>query len=1406
MVYFSEGDASPVLSEFSTLAMASSYRPGSDNGRLKPSVRAVGVSKEYARKWTLQDAFRELYQNWKDAIIASNALSLREFQPVMQYLETETLVTIHGPVTPSFQGTPGPLLGYIRHNKRKGYVELVNFNAQLTNRALDLGVTTKEGDKNLAGSHGEGLKIAAVVLLRNSHRLTIDASSYHWDFAFFPPSKTELACTLQAATSDEIRKAKEAHSAAVKAGKKLELTPDIREDVAVCIGKCGGARVSIHDFQSWTKAILDLNPPSPSDIIHTDHGDLLLSPEFEGRLYFKGLILTNPEPLGKGYVYGYNFLRGQVNRFREHLTKPSEEAIAITRIWEDAIRTGGDRVLDRYITILQEDPTCAEIIHTEREISRATAQLLWNRLIRDASDCFFYYEKREDKAAKVAEFIQKDLKKKPSEISGPCWSILRHFKFIRTPQEEKMRSLRRAQPVVPEATIFSQSVERALSVCLALNPTTADITVSYVDGADASTDILFTAEKDKKILLVPHRWLEFQTAHESSHCEVSSLPIMRKLCAQSFTCDHIVQKLFEQGLDAIFDGLKLGARELENLHRLLRRESRQLLQHMPRMVEVFKTGSAGELGVSWMSGESDAVCKLYGDKIMYHVTLHRESSCSSKRADLLYTNDPSLTDTCDCQRMTVSQTAGKAVFGNLIPSEEYFPLVARVAPRSFFGLPPRGVKPDTALSIGEIASDNSNCTAVRLPTGTVAGALSFSDRSPADLLRDTTTTDSATMSVHLNPKKYDDFRDHYFPKHEPEVRRSLSSEPFEAFPMIPPSEHKVSISDIDAKSSISMMTTSESDPLTVRLEYMKWQVWNDSTLPKIFKKLISSRETPQGNTSRIPSICCNSSSWRYTFTRGEYVQIKIKSSSSSEQETKYVIFVHDIIQDGESNAAGAYSLLVSKYSFLRSNLLFQNNGSKSDLTNSISQKELLLHFGSLATMGEEQDAEIIRLNDIVDAQQLEPALADWSDTMEYLVEAPQDCVNCGYFCRFAIQSSGYNSDTACLTPVGSNLLRHRLRWKPPRYEYPCKPVVFDLSPNVLGACEGFSQTPCEIFAALGFDTDNNVTWKARHHSARVYDGTVASILHDLATSRLSDPSLPGSGIPKIALVAGANSTFALDDIIHDTHSVDKFLAPLDALDAAATSTEFPAGGFDFLVLAMPSAVLHHRVLPRFLQSVFLLLQRRYCIHLKLLDLSAHGIPQRRKQLVLLASPICAVPGWDFTPQSVTVSDLIGDITFDNPRPGQDGKTAFVCKPAHGSGCNLMHDIYNHQTGLPAGDVPEIDPNSIAAPFNTVKWAHPGRSDLLTIRELARIQGFPDDFIFHQSLPHQYQQVLDAFPPPVAKSIAKTVLSIIHNSRVAKVGAEAAVTVTLSDGDVTMSTSSVDVAEVGRAAKRKRGEE
>jgi DNA (cytosine-5)-methyltransferase 1 len=50
---------------------------------------------------------------------------------------------------------------------------------------------------------------------------------------------------------------------------------------------------------------------------------------------------------------------------------------------------------------------------------------------------------------------------------------------------------------------------------------------------------------------------------------------------------------------------------------------------------------------------------------------------------------------------------------------------------------------------------------------------------------------------------------------------------------------------------------------------------------------------------------------------------------------------------------------------------------------------------------------------------------------------------------------------------------------------------------------------------------------------------------------------------------------------------------------------------------------------------------------------------------------------------------------------------------------------------------------------------------LTVRMVARIQGFPDGWIFSGKKTAQYRQVGNAFPPPVAKAVANRIAKCIH---------------------------------------------
>ncbi len=58
------------------------------------------------------------------------------------------------------------------------------------------------------------------------------------------------------------------------------------------------------------------------------------------------------------------------------------------------------------------------------------------------------------------------------------------------------------------------------------------------------------------------------------------------------------------------------------------------------------------------------------------------------------------------------------------------------------------------------------------------------------------------------------------------------------------------------------------------------------------------------------------------------------------------------------------------------------------------------------------------------------------------------------------------------------------------------------------------------------------------------------------------------------------------------------------------------------------------------------------------------------------------------------------------------------------------------------------------------FIHPNQDRVLSIREAARIQSFPDTYHFTGSLPQQYEQVGNAVPPFLAKKIGEEILKII----------------------------------------------
>ena len=58
--------------------------------------------------------------------------------------------------------------------------------------------------------------------------------------------------------------------------------------------------------------------------------------------------------------------------------------------------------------------------------------------------------------------------------------------------------------------------------------------------------------------------------------------------------------------------------------------------------------------------------------------------------------------------------------------------------------------------------------------------------------------------------------------------------------------------------------------------------------------------------------------------------------------------------------------------------------------------------------------------------------------------------------------------------------------------------------------------------------------------------------------------------------------------------------------------------------------------------------------------------------------------------------------------------------------------------------------------NPIYFLHPEEDRGFTVREAARIQGFPDNFVFGGSLVEMYRMIGNAVPPPLSEIIADIV--------------------------------------------------
>ncbi|EMS70634.1 DNA cytosine methyltransferase [Ruminiclostridium cellobioparum] len=109
--------------------------------------------------------------------------------------------------------------------------------------------------------------------------------------------------------------------------------------------------------------------------------------------------------------------------------------------------------------------------------------------------------------------------------------------------------------------------------------------------------------------------------------------------------------------------------------------------------------------------------------------------------------------------------------------------------------------------------------------------------------------------------------------------------------------------------------------------------------------------------------------------------------------------------------------------------------------------------------------------------------------------------------------------------------------------------------------------------------------------------------------------------------------------------------------------------------------------------------------------------------------------------------------FKNIAPGQNfHHLTDKLKETYSDPSRTQNTIYLRlDYNVPAGTVVNVRKSM---------WIHPSKDRAISIREAARLQSFPDKFIFYGPKDSQYQQVGNAVPPLLGRAIAEKVLELL----------------------------------------------
>ncbi|WP_445738710.1 DNA cytosine methyltransferase [Mariniflexile sp.] len=184
----------------------------------------------------------------------------------------------------------------------------------------------------------------------------------------------------------------------------------------------------------------------------------------------------------------------------------------------------------------------------------------------------------------------------------------------------------------------------------------------------------------------------------------------------------------------------------------------------------------------------------------------------------------------------------------------------------------------------------------------------------------------------------------------------------------------------------------------------------------------------------------------------------------------------------------------------------------------------------------------------------------------------------------------------------------------------------------------------------------------------------------------------------------------------------------------------------------------------------------YTLYDSLLNAKDYGVPQSRRRMIIIGVRNDINKKFEFPKPThngdsyVSVGEIIIDkpISKNNPNHKVSSITdlnlkRIKCIPEGGSMKDCPEKLQNNSDLNRAMRRLHSKKESYTIVHNNCDhYYHPTEHRRITIREMARLQGYPDDYLFLGSKSEQSRQVGNSVPVGLGKAIAKSIFNFLNN--------------------------------------------